>query len=132
MSRSFDLPGCARRHAALQGRRRVSVARASEGAFHLDNPPGLELFGGIARPRAIIWNPRQTPQRLPGLHRKDLGKSLLGDPTGADQDELLQIELACGGKYLPAPPPTCFGNERPEPQCLELFAWSASRKDIST
>ncbi|WP_191985764.1 hypothetical protein [Pseudomonas aeruginosa] len=81
------------------------------GAFHLEHPRGWDFSAGIALAQSYYLEPEvDADNAFRGFHRKDLGKSLLGySRTGADQDELLQIECGLWREYLPAPPPTCFG-----------------------
>ncbi|WP_205578808.1 hypothetical protein, partial [Pseudomonas aeruginosa] len=75
------------------------------GAFHLEHPRGWDFSAGIALAQSYYLEPEvDADNAFRGFHRKDLGKSLLGySRTGADQDELLQIECGLWREYLPAP-----------------------------
>ena len=103
------------------------------GAFHLEHPRGWDFSAGIALAQSYYLEPEvDADQRLPGFHRKDLGKSLLAIPAQVPtRTNCCRSSAACGGNIFPPRRRPALGNERPEPQCsLNCSRWS-SRKDIS-
>ena len=74
------------------------------GAFHLAHPRDMDFTAGIRLARSYYLDPDGgSGDAWRGFRDRDLSPTLLGySCTGADQDELLQIESHLWHRHLPA------------------------------